>query len=247
MAVPQLQSPPLAPRPPLRVFRADQGEPSARPAVSPPKIRWLVVLMLCSVVSLRFDALAMTAMETLNLPGDVSKLVYYSEFFGHGVGVVLLCLLAGLIDPRGSWVTGYLLVHAFGAGLAADGLKLFFSRMRPYHVIDGGLLDFTATLPQWQLPSAASMVQEVRSFPSGHAAAAAGLAIGLIRLYPRGRLMFALLASLATVQRVVSRAHYPSDCFVGVTCAFVVAYLLYRPLRLHDRWLAPATPVPAEA
>ena len=155
-----------------------------------------------------------------------------------GLGVLLFHLLAGLLDARGLRVTGYLLVHAFGAGLTADLMKLVFTRVRPYQV--GNLWDnFASHLPMLADPLASGLTPEVRSFPSGHAATAAGLAIALSRLYPKGIPLFALFAGLAAVQRVVSTAHFARDCAVSVAIAFAVAYAFYQsPLRLHERWLS---------
>ena len=245
MAIPKPSAspepPPLAPAPALRVFLAEQREDEAKPPFSRPKSRWLVVLVVLSVLSLAIDTITIQSLQHLDLPGEVSKLVTYAEIFGHGVGVILLCLLAGLLDVRGMRVTGYLAVHAIGAGLIADGLKLFFTRLRPYHLLEPSAMDFAVKLPEFQWPTASVLTQAVRSFPSGHAATAAGLAIGLSRLYPKGTLLFALFAVLASTQRVVAGAHYPSDCAVGITCAFALSYMLYYPLRVHERWLGPVT------
>jgi membrane-associated phospholipid phosphatase len=42
-------------------------------------------------------------------------------------------------------------------------------------------------------------------------------------VYPKGRLLFALWAALACLQRVVAGAHYPSDVLGGVAIAFAIA------------------------
>jgi undecaprenyl-diphosphatase len=61
------------------------------------------------------------------------------------------------------------------------------------------------------------------SFPSGHAAVAAGLATALAWKYPHGAATFALLAAAAAAQRVVSSAHYPSDIAFGAAIGVAVA------------------------
>ena len=116
---------------------------------------------------------------------------------------------AGLIDPRGTRVSLYLMAHALGSGLAADMLKLVYVRVRPHSA--AGLMDhFTSAIPHLQSPFEAPLAQEIHSFPSGHAATAAGLAIGLTRLYPRGAPLFMLFAGLAALQRVMSGRTIPA-------------------------------------
>jgi membrane-associated phospholipid phosphatase len=49
--------------------------------------------------------------------------------------------------------------------------------------------------------------------------------VGMSAVYPKGRLLFALWAALACLQRVVAGAHYPSDVFGGVAIALAIATL----------------------
>jgi membrane-associated phospholipid phosphatase len=71
----------------------------------------------------------------------------------------------------------------------------------------------------WRKPAA------LMSFPSGHAAVAAGFAAALGWKYPAGRWVFFLFAVLAAVQRLSSSSHYPSDVAVGAGLALVAASL----------------------
>jgi membrane-associated phospholipid phosphatase len=61
------------------------------------------------------------------------------------------------------------------------------------------------------------------SFPSGHAAVAAGLATALAWKYPHGLPVFACLAAAAAAQRLFSSAHYPSDVLFGAACGVAAA------------------------
>jgi membrane-associated phospholipid phosphatase len=64
---------------------------------------------------------------------------------------------------------------------------------------------------------------QLQSFPSGHTAAAVGLAIGLAWLYPRGRWMFYAFALIAASQRWANRDHFVSDSCAGAAIATCVA------------------------
>jgi membrane-associated phospholipid phosphatase len=104
-----------------------------------------------------------------------------------------------------------LLVAALGSGLAANACKLLIARVRPHSFsFDGGAADtFYGWLP-WLTTGS-----EYQGFPSAHMATAAGLAMGLAWLYPRGRLLFLFLAVSAGGQRIVSGDHFVSDVFWG--------------------------------
>jgi undecaprenyl-diphosphatase len=61
------------------------------------------------------------------------------------------------------------------------------------------------------------------SFPSGHAAVAAGFAAAMGWKYPHARPFFAILAVCAAAQRVVTSAHYPSDVAFGAAIGLLGA------------------------
>jgi membrane-associated phospholipid phosphatase len=50
------------------------------------------------------------------------------------------------------------------------------------------------------------------------------MAIGLTYVYPKGKPLFLLMATLAALQRLVVGAHYLSDIFVSVALALLVAF-----------------------
>ncbi len=84
-----------------------------------------------------------------------------------------------------------------------------------------------------------------QGFPSSHTAAAAGLAIALACLYPRGRWLFPSVAVLAGMQRVLSESHFASDVFWGAAVGCIFAPLCVyggRISKAFDRlernWLA---------
>jgi membrane-associated phospholipid phosphatase len=63
-------------------------------------------------------------------------------------------------------------------------------------------------------------------------ATAAGLAIVLAQLYPRGRWLFPVIAGLAGAQRVLENAHFVSDVFWGAAVGCIFAPLCVYGSRL---------------
>ncbi|MEM7475000.1 MAG: phosphatase PAP2 family protein [Planctomycetota bacterium] len=72
-----------------------------------------------------------------------------------------------------------------------------------------------------------------RSFPSGHAATAVGLAIALSILFPRSAPIFGILAVSACLQRMTSGAHYASDVLAGAAVAFACSAIV---LGIHGKF-----------
>lgn len=152
-------------------------------------------------------------------PGDVRRLVGWSEAYAHGLGIVLIALAIGWLDRQRRPFVPRLLLVVWAVGLAANVLKLLVARHRPYACLNGGL------------PLAASFVgfpgdpgdATQQSFPSGHTASAVALAIVLCRLYPRGKLLFIALALLAGAQRIVAQAHFLSDTLAAAGLACLIA------------------------
>ena len=153
------------------------------------------------------------------VPGDLARLVTLSEAFAYGGTVALIILLAVRLDGRGWRVAPRLAITAFGAGLLADGIKLLIARERPSIAnLSGHVFEtFVGWLPLFQGN------HRLQSFPSGHTATAAGLAVALSTLYPRGWWLFASIAALSGFQRIESESHYLSDVLAGAAVAYLVA------------------------
>jgi membrane-associated phospholipid phosphatase len=158
------------------------------------------------------------------LTGDLARLVRLAEVFAWGGTVALIILTAALLDPRRWRVVPPLVVGAFGAGLVADGLKLLVARLRPELANSSGATEtFLAWLPLLNRDALAHPYgYALQSFPSGHAATAAGIAVALALLYPRGRWLFASFATLACFQRMVTQAHFASDVLAGAAIGCLV-------------------------
>jgi membrane-associated phospholipid phosphatase len=73
------------------------------------------------------------------------------------------------------------------------------------------------------------------SFPSDHAAAAFGIAVGILLVHRRAGRLFLLWATLIAASRVLAGMHYPSDVIagaaIGAVSAFAVVRLAGRPLQ----------------
>lgn len=179
------------------------------------------------------------------LPDFVEELCNAAEPFGDGLtAVLLLVVLARLVRPVRPYLPRVAAI-TFGAGLVVNIIKRLIPRFRPRH--------FDFNLSVWESFGAVvgpdGRLGTIESFPSGHAATAFGLAIGLSWLWPEGRTAFWILAILVGLQRVETGAHFLSDvlagaavsCFVGA--AFLSDRVLGRPFArleeyLRERWAA---------
>ncbi len=164
------------------------------------------------------------------------------EPFGHGAGVLFILLMLHQLDRGRRWAIPRLLGCAFASGGAANLLKLLVIRFRPHNLPEPNSV--WDTFQHWlPLISGGSGQQ---SFPSAHAATAAGLAAGLIWLYPQGRFIFIALVALVGCQRIAGGAHYPSDVLVGAAVGCLVSSLFLNVGLLPgwmdrlERWWRPA-------
>ena len=122
------------------------------------------------------------------------------------------CLLA----DRGMFVLGCGAV----AGFIADFLKFVFGRSYPDAEVNYGLSSYHPFHSDVGLGS----------FPSAHAAMAAGIAASLAIIWPDHRRRFIFLASLVAGARFVAGIHYPSDVLLGFATglgAVVVTCLIF--------------------
>jgi membrane-associated phospholipid phosphatase len=191
-----------------------------------------LVLAALSGAALRVDMPLARLQDSIDAPGDLSRLIVLSEAFAYGGTVILIVLAAVTLDPRGWRVAPRLLLLAYGSGVIANTGKLLLVRTRPREAdLDGSVLD---TFGGWLPPLTGN--EDMQSFPSGHTATAVGLAIALTMLYPRGWWLFGMLALLAATQRIDSQAHYLSDVLAGAAIGFLVASLVTAPSPLA-RWL----------
>ncbi len=205
----------------------------------------VAVAFACAALLLMpFDVAIAEAIRECHLPGDLHRLVDYSEVFGHGIGVGLIIFTVAYLDARRWRVFVMLVIYSLGSGLLADAFKLSVARYRPFafEAQGGGALDTWIGWLPWL--HGIALQYDKMSFPSAHTATAVGLACGLSRIYPRGSIMFALFACLAGMQRLFEQAHFPSDVAFGAALAFGLSAVLDRPWSITSRLvpLHPSTP-----
>ena len=208
------------------------------PSLSPRRLYTLAIL--CTALSAAALAMDMPVLQWAKahaLHGDLGRLVRLAETFGWGGTVTLIVLTAGILDSRGWRMAVPLAVSSLGAGQQADGLKLIVGRLRPSAATEITSIgdSFVGFLPTLQSALAGVKHYAFQSFPSAHAATAAGLAAGLAIFYPRGRWLFALFALLAMVQRVDAQAHWCSDVLAGAALGLLVTALVQRFQGRHVR------------
>lgn len=188
-----------------------------------------------------------------HIPKEIMRFLNFSEVCGHGIGVATILLAAAVLDPtlagrRAAARLGSLpisrdlvrmLAATFAGGLMANIIKLTpLDRVRPRAADLSVVASSLATFGDSVAATIASH-SDINSFPSGHAATAAGLAAALSWKYPHGTWLFFLLAASAAAQRVASSAHYPSDVFMGAALGLASAAVILGQHRPHANAVRP--------
>ncbi len=172
---------------------------------------------------------------------SLHKLVSFAEVFAHGLGVAWILLTVFVLDVHQRCRLPRIVTAIVAAGMSANLIKLIVGRIRPRELAVDQVWDsFIGWFPRFHAELRHGLHPgDCESMPSGHAAVATALAIGLSLLYPRGRWLFACFAFLASLQRVESCAHYVSDALGGAAlgCLIWAAFFDRRGLgRLFDWW-----------
>lgn len=191
---------------------------------------WMLAITLAvlGVISSFWDLEISQLATSIKIPGDVRKAIHLSEAFAHFSGVVVILGTLLIVDTknRERLIQACMLVTASGA--VSNAAKYIIPRYRP-HSLDKASIPIQTSWETWGVPWSGSWFEEaVRSFPSGHSATAVALAIALSFMYPRGRWVFAVLAFMACLQRLVSGAHFLSDIMAGSDIAVLVSLGFYR-------------------
>ena len=187
-----------------------------------------VALLVIGGVLSRFDVAIMKASDPSEWPGDLRRIIQFSELFAHGFGVLLVVIGIWQMAPRQRCYIPRLLACVGFPPVTAHLIKLFVWRRRPTSFLDIHMV------PHWPKSGDATWVSSgsdmmfnveyaTQSFPSAHAALVCSLAIVLSFIFPKGRFLFVLVAVIASMQRFVFYAHWPSDVAVGASLAFLIA------------------------
>jgi undecaprenyl-diphosphatase len=144
-----------------------------------------------------------------------------TSFFATFLASVLIWLMfAGLlvlwvVDGR---IKREQALHALLASFLAWGVSEMIKSLlpipRPYQV--NGTLPMTLTIPFDS------------TFPSGHAAAAFGLATSIWLHEKKLGYVFILIACLVGFGRIISNVHYTSDVLAGIMVGIAIAFLTDR-------------------
>ncbi len=212
---------------------------------------WLLptfVFLLLGFAALPVDQSLAGWIAANNLPGGVVDVLERAETFAHGIGVVFILLTIFIIDRSRRWTFPRLILAVAGSGLAANLIKLILiARTRP-HAADLGD-HFSETFGNW-LPLLSESAQQ--STPSSHTATGVAFAIALCWLFPRGRWIFAVLAILASCQRMTSGSHYLSDVLWGAALGYflgrgiISGFLTEKYFNRLEERLRPAEPHPSD-
>jgi len=164
------------------------------------------------------------------LPSDLKRLIDLSEVMAHGLTVAVIFLLVYRVALPVRPIFWWLVACPVVGGLAANLTKSLLSRIRPYKFweLQARAEELGHSFVGWLPILESGYLRESwrQSFPSGHTATAFSLAVALSWAFPRGRIIFYFLASLAGLQRIVSNSHWPSDVFIGAAIGLLAGTLV---------------------
>jgi membrane-associated phospholipid phosphatase len=168
------------------------------------------------------------------IPGDIRKAIHLAEAFAHASGVAAILGALWWIDVDKRAKLTQAAIFTAICGIAANAAKYVIPRWRP-HSLAESKVEIVSAWDTWGIPWTGSWFDEsVRSFPSGHSATAAALAIGLSMVYPRGKWFFVVIAGIACLQRLISSAHFVSDIMGGVLISVMISIWFWRSRFVND-------------
>ena len=233
--------------------------PASRLLPQPVSIRRIVLWLVVAVVA----AAAIPLAGRTHIPLQSALMTNaLTEFFATTrqitglTAVVSLLAAIWLLDKKKAHYLPYLLAGLLAVGGSVQLMKGVFGRVRPevsMGTTDKGepemtdLLKHNPGLPfeprigdQWLIgkPNRPWFVSKCDSFPSGHAAAAVLIASFLTVLYPRGRVLWFVLATGCALARVRYGRHFAEDVLLGAALGGVIAAWVFSwrwPGRIGDR------------
>jgi membrane-associated phospholipid phosphatase len=194
-------------------------------------VKLSAILFSIGLLALFIDVPIALALKDNPLPKEIGRILRFSEIGGHGTGAAMLLIGAlaaskiNLQRQQHRYLALKLIAGTYLGGLIVDLFKLIIPRIRPRAADLGSASSLLDTFAFWMHDKSNFNPTDLMSFPSGHAAVAAGLAASLSWFFPNGKSVFIGLAILASLQRLASSAHYLSDIFIGAALGLVGAWL----------------------
>jgi membrane-associated phospholipid phosphatase len=164
----------------------------------------------------------------------IEDLMDIVQHFGATWGIVLSVVLIYLLDRKRRQSLKNFLVGALVCSLAVNSLKLILRRQRPdFNRRSGDYepLGDPDVAGRWFLMPAEDegfFEESTLSFPSGHSAAAAYLAMALSTYYPRARYVWWAFAIGTMISRVTKSRHYLGDTIAGCGLGILVFIVVHR-------------------
>jgi membrane-associated phospholipid phosphatase len=148
--------------------------------------------------------------------------------FGEFVTPLIAIAIIATYDRRRRVIIWALVLSQAAAWIGYQAPKALIGRYRPLAAIDHlAPLDRLSERSTWtSSQETLNMREEIRSFPSGHTAAAFALATVLAAFYMRLRWLVWLLAIGCGVSRVLTADHWPCDVVAGAAIGTVMAWLV---------------------
>lgn len=203
---------------------------------------WAVVLGVGGFVLVHGQDLAIfeaaRALEK-KLPSDLRREWFGWQQYGQGVAIGVTALLVWVLAPaRRRRLLDLGLALAI-AQVASSAGKMLIGRPRPRDAVmdPNSIPGPWGVYPirvngEWRLvhgwETSLGANADVWSMPSSHALFAAMLSAWLGMVWPRGRWVFAVLAVLVGLGRVVFGAHWPSDVVVGWAAGWAIGDVVTR-------------------
>lgn len=214
--------------------------PELRP--TPPHLcdRWSTIgltvslLLIAGILSFFADLPVSWQLNQARLLKAIHRTLEMAEPYGDFAGVILIAAGIWVLNPAGRSRIPLLILGTASCGLAADVVKLMVGRIRPTDLNWGEPLTLAGTFTGW-FPLLHGGWRH-QSFPSAHTATAWGLAMLLVRLYPRGRWFFPSVAACVAFQRVETGSHFLSDAIFGTAIGIGVSCVWLRS-RLFEGFL----------
>ncbi len=144
-----------------------------------------------------------------------------SEWYLVLAGFMLVVYKLITRDEIIAWRCWLIVACIGGSGLVVNLFKWIFGRYRPPMLLSNDQFGFAFFEHGYM----------VHSFPSGHSATAAALAMLACRFMPRFRWLWLCLGLLIAVSRIFVGAHYASDVIVGWTIGLLFSAMVCRVIR----------------